>query len=114
MAFFGSGEVRAPFFDGHRNEVYCGLYDANLEPLSQETVQPLTRFLATLPPAAELLTPDPAPYLLQLGDWKPPVTPRALAGVIGKLAANRLQDPATLDANYVRRSDAELNWKVEA
>ena len=38
--------------------------------------------------------------------------PRALAGAIGLIAAARLaaglaQDPAAIDANYVRRSDAE-------
>jgi hypothetical protein len=38
-------------------------------------------------------------------------TPRALAGAIGKLAFIQLEDPVALDANYVRRSDAELNWK---
>jgi tRNA threonylcarbamoyladenosine biosynthesis protein TsaB len=42
--------------------------------------------------------------------------PRALAAAIGKLAMARLgqgleQDPAAIDANYVRRSDAELMWK---
>ena len=47
-----------------------------------------------------------------------PVTqaPRALAGAIGRIAAARLaageaSDPAAIDANYVRRSDAELFWK---
>jgi hypothetical protein len=28
-----------------------------------------------------------------------------------ELAAGRALDPAALDANYVRRSDAELLWK---
>jgi tRNA threonylcarbamoyladenosine biosynthesis protein TsaB len=42
--------------------------------------------------------------------------PRALAGAIGKIAASRFaaglaQDPAAIDANYVRRSDAEVFWK---
>jgi hypothetical protein len=39
------------------------------------------------------------------------VAPRALAAAIGRLAAGELTDPAGLDANYVRRSDAELFWK---
>ena len=39
------------------------------------------------------------------------MTPRELAGAIGKLALGQLQDPVALDADYVRRSDAELNWK---
>ena len=38
--------------------------------------------------------------------------PRALAAVIAKLALSAvLCDPASLDANYVRRSDAELFWR---
>ena len=42
--------------------------------------------------------------------------PRPLAGAIGKIAAVRFaqglaEDPAVIDANYVRRSDAELLWK---
>jgi tRNA threonylcarbamoyladenosine biosynthesis protein TsaB len=44
------------------------------------------------------------------------VAPRALAGAIARIACDcflegKAQDPAALDANYVRRSDAELFWK---
>ena len=43
--------------------------------------------------------------------------PRTLAGVIARIAGERLargeaSDPAALDANYVRRTDAELALKV--
>jgi len=43
-------------------------------------------------------------------------TPRALATAIGRIALERFraglaQDPAEIDANYVRRSDAELFWR---
>jgi tRNA threonylcarbamoyladenosine biosynthesis protein TsaB len=39
--------------------------------------------------------------------------PRALAAAIGRIAHRKLEageagDPAALDANYIRRSDAEL------
>ena len=42
--------------------------------------------------------------------------PRVLAGAVGRIAMDRwtaglAQDPAAIDANYVRRSDAELMWK---
>jgi hypothetical protein len=42
--------------------------------------------------------------------------PRALAGAVGRIAwkeflAGRAVDAAALDANYVRRSDAEILWK---
>ncbi|MBI5083541.1 MAG: hypothetical protein HZB13_02955, partial [Acidobacteria bacterium] len=59
-----------------------------------------------LPDGAELLTSSPETFGVLAT-----VTPQALAGIIGRLAAERLTDPVALDANYVRRSDAELNWK---
>ena len=42
--------------------------------------------------------------------------PGALAAAVGKIALHRFarglaQDPIEIDANYVRRSDAELLWK---
>jgi tRNA threonylcarbamoyladenosine biosynthesis protein TsaB len=42
--------------------------------------------------------------------------PRLLAGAVARIAAARFeaglaQDPADIDANYVRRSDAELMWR---
>jgi hypothetical protein len=42
--------------------------------------------------------------------------PRARAGAIGRIAwkefeAGRASDPEKIDANYVRRSDAELFWQ---
>jgi tRNA threonylcarbamoyladenosine biosynthesis protein TsaB len=41
---------------------------------------------------------------------------RVLAGAIARIASLRFaaglaQDPAEIDANYVRRSDAELLWR---
>ena len=38
--------------------------------------------------------------------------PRELAAMVARIAMIReWQDPAALDANYVRRSDAESFWK---
>jgi tRNA threonylcarbamoyladenosine biosynthesis protein TsaB len=40
------------------------------------------------------------------------IAPRSLAAAIARLAlAAAPLDPAALDANYIRRSDAELFWK---
>ena len=33
------------------------------------------------------------------------------AGACAKARRGELADPLTLDANYVRRTDAELHWK---
>ncbi|MFZ5929123.1 MAG: tRNA (adenosine(37)-N6)-threonylcarbamoyltransferase complex dimerization subunit type 1 TsaB [Acidobacteriota bacterium] len=106
MASFGSSALRAPFFDARRGEIYGALYNDRLEPLGPEVVAKFPAWRASLPAGAELLTPDAAPFAVQAT-----VTPRALAGAIALLAFDRLEDPAGLDANYVRRSDAELHWR---
>ncbi|MBL0157912.1 MAG: tRNA (adenosine(37)-N6)-threonylcarbamoyltransferase complex dimerization subunit type 1 TsaB [Bryobacterales bacterium] len=105
MAAYGSAPIRAPFFDARRGQIYCATYSAALELQGDELVAEFLSWRATLPAGAELLTPDPAFYGVDAT-----TTPRALAGAIGRLAAARLADPVTIDANYVRRSDAELNW----
>lgn len=106
MASFGTAPLRAPFFDARRGEIYGALYDERLEPLGPEVVMKFPAWLASLPAGAELLTPDPAPFGVRAT-----VTPRALAGAVALLAFDRLEDPANLDANYVRRADAELHWR---
>ena len=110
-AVFGASALRGPFFDARRGEIYGALYNSKLEALRPERAQPLPEWLASLPPQAELLTPDAEPFAAALGARPVTRTPRALAGAIGRLAAARLQDPIRIDANYVRRSDAELHWK---
>jgi tRNA threonylcarbamoyladenosine biosynthesis protein TsaB len=111
LASFGSGRLRAPFCDARRGEVYGGLYDRALEQVQPEVVAPLARWLASLPrDEVEFVTPDPAPFEQALAGRILTVAPRVLAGAVGRLAAGSLCDPAALDANYVRRSDAELKW----
>jgi tRNA threonylcarbamoyladenosine biosynthesis protein TsaB len=79
-------------------------------------------WLETLPAGVEFAATDFSPFRAGLAGTKfqdaaPVVTvPRALAAAIARIAAARWQrgeasDPAALDANYVRRSDAELFWK---
>jgi tRNA threonylcarbamoyladenosine biosynthesis protein TsaB len=111
MASLGSAALRAPFFDARRGQVFGALYDSSLTAVRPATAQTFPAWLASLPPEAELMTPDPAPFLDACSGRPVTLTSRALAGAIGKLALSQLQDPIALDANYVRRSDAELNWK---
>lgn len=111
MALLGTAALRAPFFDARRGEIFGALYDDKLAAVQPATTQPLEQWLASLPPEAELLTPDPSPFETALHGRNVTATPRALAGAIGRLALGELEDPVALDANYVRRSDAELNWK---
>jgi len=79
-----------PVIDARRGEVYTAVYDSNLRLVSPETVQPNKG--AVITPAARNLAAAVA-YCAELD------------GPAG------WQDPAALDANYVRRSDAELFWK---
>lgn len=105
MSMYGTAALRAPFFDARRGEIFAGLYSSEQAPAADEVVAKFQSWRAALPTAAELLTPDPSIFGVEATQ-----TPRSLAGAIGRLAAGRLTDPLSLDANYVRRSDAELNW----
>jgi tRNA threonylcarbamoyladenosine biosynthesis protein TsaB len=108
IAAFGTAAMRAPFFDARRGEIYGGLYDSSPRALAHEVVMPFPQWLAGVPAEAELLTPDPAPFA---GARAITRTPRALAAKVALVGASQLADPAAIDANYVRRSDAELHWK---
>lgn len=105
MAVYGTAAVRAPFFDARRNQIYGCVFDANCDPLADETVGPFEVWRARLPADAELICPSPEHFGVEA--TRPP---RAFASAIAKLAPRFWRDPVELDANYVRRSDAELKW----
>jgi tRNA threonylcarbamoyladenosine biosynthesis protein TsaB len=116
VASFGSGPYRAPLLDARRGEIYGAVYDAEGSIVVPETVAKLADWLAVLPQGAEFLSTDFTPFGEGLPAAPRVVAPRALAGAIARIAAGRFArgeacDPAALDANYVRRSDAELFWK---
>jgi tRNA threonylcarbamoyladenosine biosynthesis protein TsaB len=102
LASFGSARLRAVVIDARRGEVYAAVYNSLLELVRPEVVIKLDDWLPKLPNGCELISN---------------VThPRALAAAIGHIAwddftLGRSSDPAEIDANYVRRSDAELFWK---
>jgi len=94
------------------------VYDDAARLAAPEVVTPFSAWLETLPAGElEFVSPDFAPFRAALAgtrfDGVPIVTaPRALAAAIARLAVRaEPRDPAALDANYVRRSDAELLWK---
>lgn len=121
LACFGTRPLRAVVLDARRGEVYGAVYDADARPVVAETVAPFSRWLESLPDDVEFVCADFAPFRGSLegtrfADAPMVIAPRALAATVGRLAAARFeagdaQDPAALDANYVRRSDAELLWK---
>ena len=116
LASFGAGPLRAAVLDARRGEVYGAVYDAEGRAVVAEMVAKLADWVAALPAGVEFVSTD----FTAFGDGLPAAprvtAPRALAGAIARIAAGRFKrgeacDPAALDANYVRRSDAELFWK---
>ena len=108
--------------DARRGEVYGAVYDACGRAVAPETVMPFTAWLHTLPEGElEFVSTDFSPFAPALAGTRfagaaVTTAPRALAAAVGRIACDRLRagqaaDPAGIDANYVRRSDAELFWK---
>jgi tRNA threonylcarbamoyladenosine biosynthesis protein TsaB len=114
LAWYGSRPLRAVLLDARRGEVYGGVYNAALQLVREEVVATLPVWLASLPQGElEIVTQG---FPLEWASVPVVQAPRALAGSIGRIAFDRLLagevlDPAEMDANYVRRSDAELLWK---
>jgi len=122
VAWFGTGPLRAAVLDARRGEIYGAVFDNALEPVRDEVVMGFPAWIETLPEGPlEFLTPDPSHYrdalaATRFATARLSATPRAMAGAIGMIAHQlfldgRAPDPAEAEAEYVRRSDAELFWK---
>ncbi len=124
LAQGGSRPLRAVVIDARRGEVYGAVYDQSLEIVREEAVIKLEAWLKSLSDLKsagefEFITNNLAlAEMLRAISPEPMVldAPQALAVSIGQIALDRLrnglaQDPIEVDANYVRRSDAELLWK---
>jgi tRNA threonylcarbamoyladenosine biosynthesis protein TsaB len=110
LATFGSTGRRAVVMDARRGEIYGAVYDASLAPIAPEVVMPFSEWLRLIDPLTrEFISPDLAPFRLSLPSDAVCIEQRVIAGAVARIA--RGGDPATLDANYVRRSDAELLWR---
>jgi tRNA threonylcarbamoyladenosine biosynthesis protein TsaB len=114
LAWHGSTNRRAPLLDARRGEVYGALYDGALQLVMPETVAPFAAWLPTLPADVEFVCVDPSPF--PVPQDRATIAPRGMARAIAavafdRLAAGDVMDPAAVDANYVRRSDAELHWR---
>lgn len=109
IASFGDAALRAPLLDARRGQIFGALYDADLQLIQPEVVAAFPEWQAQLPAGVQFVGQDLAPFAL--GDRPHAVAPRSLAAAVARLAALQGgEDPAALDANYVRRSDAELMW----
>ena len=132
----------APVLDARRGQIYSGLYRRKpgdsafaLSPEGEERVMTPDEFsellaradgatsdiaIATAAPGlvAEAVsryeTTHPAARKIRIEEVSPVLAP--WIGRIGYLRAQsgELVDALTLDANYIRRSDAELQWKKPA
>ena len=132
LASFGTRALRAVVIDARRGEIYGAVYDSALNLVCDEIVTPYDAWLAGLPSGdLEIITSRCAITSVASDaianvasdaianvrkDARVIEAPRLLAGAIGKIALRRFlaglgEDPASIDANYVRRSDAELLWK---
>ena len=86
-----------------------------------ETVVTPARWLETLPGAIELVSPDFSTFADSLAASRFRDARRTSRSArpgrrhcpyrLASLAGGETSDPAALDANYVRRSDAELFWR---
>ncbi len=121
----------APYIDARRDQVFAALYARSgpgFEPLGEESVISLSDFVAAVQEKSagkpvRWVTPDPA--LLESGASWPALlaaghilqsTPPPFAPLLGVLAYRKFRqgqttDALSLDANYVRRCDAEMLWK---
>jgi tRNA threonylcarbamoyladenosine biosynthesis protein TsaB len=122
IASFGGSPFRVPIIDARRGEVYAAMYDASGRAAISETVCRFPDLLQRLPDAPiEFVSQNFSPFQAALSGTRfasAPVTeaPRALAAAVAEIARERIDagedgDPAALDANYVRRSDAEIFFK---
>jgi tRNA threonylcarbamoyladenosine biosynthesis protein TsaB len=121
LAAFGNLPLRATLLDARRGDVFGAVYNAELAALKPEVVIKFEAWLDSLPEDVEFISTEMDRFEAMFAGTRfaeapRSQAPRALAGAIGKIASRRLHsgeatDPAHLDANYVRRSDAELFWK---
>jgi tRNA threonylcarbamoyladenosine biosynthesis protein TsaB len=118
LAEFGSSGTRATIIDARRGEIYGAVYDSVGKPIVPEVVLPFPKFLVLLPDRDfEWISQDFKPFRALLAGTRfaacPIVNaPPSLAGAIARIAARKpAQDPAAIEANYVRRSEAELLFK---
>lgn len=121
----------ATYLDARRNQVFAALFDPQGVQVVPESVTGLGNFVAEVDDtcgSALIAWRTPDPQLLQqeplwasrrskgdtLESIQPPFSAQLGALAYRKLLSGETTDAVSLDANYVRRSDAELFWKDHA
>ena len=111
LARFGRAPLRAAILDARRGDIYAAVYDQAGRAVLPETVVKPAEWVASLPPGVEFVAMDWT-GLDSLPESPRVTAPRELAAMVARIAMTReWQDAVALDANYVRRSDAESFWK---
>jgi tRNA threonylcarbamoyladenosine biosynthesis protein TsaB len=120
LAAFGERPLRATLLDARRGDIFGAVYNGSLEIVQPEVVMKFDAWLESLPGEVEFVSTEMDRFEASFADTRFATAsrrnaPRILAGAIGRIAWQRLQqgetgDPALINANYVRRSDAELFW----
>ena len=113
LSLAGHAPLRAVALDARRGQVYGAVYDARAKIVVEEMVATWDEWFKTVPVGAEFMGLEDGPC--QAAGLAFTVGPRWLAPAIAECAARdggpAWTDPVAIDANYVRRSDAELFWK---
>jgi tRNA threonylcarbamoyladenosine biosynthesis protein TsaB len=120
VARFGAARLRAVALDARRGDIYGAVYDDAGGLVAPEVVTRLAPWLQSLPDGIqEFLSNDLALNLegTRFPNARIVTAPHALAAAVAQIASERLArgeagDAAALDANYVRRTDAELALKI--
>jgi tRNA threonylcarbamoyladenosine biosynthesis protein TsaB len=124
LASLAEGRYRAPILDARRGEVFAAVYDEQLRPIVHEAVVGWPLFLKSvadqdvtfIAQAPGIFEPGAAAEQQAGPRWRYMTAREPLAAAVARLAAARYargeaQPPEAADANYVRRSDAELKWR---
>lgn len=120
VARYGTARLRGVALDARRGEIYGAVYDDGGKPVTGEVVAKLGPWLESLPPGVEEFLSNDLPLVLEgtrFAGARVLTAPRALGAAVARIAGERMArgeagDAAGLDANYVRRTDAELALKV--
>jgi tRNA threonylcarbamoyladenosine biosynthesis protein TsaB len=112
LASFGTRPLRATVLDARRGQAYVAVYDQNLEPVIDEAVVNFSDWVKTIPAGEdEFITLAGSPFCGALPVVWTEIKPNLASAVASVAESSQWADPAALDGNYVRRSDAELFWK---
>jgi tRNA threonylcarbamoyladenosine biosynthesis protein TsaB len=112
LSLSGVTARRVVLLDARRGDVFAAVYDEHARLIAPETVTKLSAWLASLPEGEYEFIAGQG--VTGLHTFTP--APQFLAETVARCAEQdgregNWSDPAALDANYVRRSDAELLWK---